>query len=1082
MSWAQVGGAIAYAATLYITENPYYAAAAYTVVAGIGTLLLSPTNRTNGPRLSDLTNQISSYGATIPYLEGSFRIPGNVIWATDKIPIDTTTHTGGKGGGGTVSTTTRYVVNFAIAYDDVPLGEPECFGFARVWIDKKLAITLGPDADASSVIASAGIASAVRFYGGSQTQPPDPLIESYEGVGNTSAFRGTCYLVFENFEITPYGNRIPQVEVEIIRSGAGVVAHHNICSLTASDAGVSGMRGRSWITDNLIYLWRQVASSVDYTHITLFVSHDGQEKTPLGLFTIPAATIQEAFPVNTRDRFLIETVEYGTDPLTGFNTQRIVILDPLFTVVLLESTLFDTGRWNIDLREWGSTSDTFGDNSRMVAFDQDSHVAAFAIRTTNPRYFAERISVSSEGQATPYEYPLTGVGVCCALACAAGKVFAMVYETDGHMHLVVLAQADGSLISDFDGPTEAPNLSATDVVDSIRTDGASVWAWSSGTGLVWRWNSDGTLVILATGIEGVNDAGSSTGMLGGQQCFIGDTHLIMQGQAGFQASGSDIYRHQLVHWNATSSTAVPLSDIVDRVAARAPALTVDTTELEDIMVTGSLVTKQMARSDYLTYLAAIYHFDGQPDGATLAFKIRGGDPVLTIDIDDMAAHDFGAESPEPLPIDRQKELDVPQFVSVNFTDINNDDLPGNIPAQRLNTQSEQQLTLDATAVTMDATAAAKLADIAKMTSLLERTTFTFATSYKYKGLQPGDVVLLDSHDFVSRARLTQVTDQAGLLQMEAVADEAFVYDSAAVGTGRQSSVLLALKAASELQLLDIPILRNEDDNEAVYGRATPANAGSWPGANIVRTDGDTLDVLGAVSQVNPVGVALNALPDWHGIGSFDESSYLDVQLRLSTETLSSFTRAAALGGAGAIALGSGANVEILFYRTATMLSAGVYRLTGLLRYQRGTNGATHAIGDRFVMLGVAGTLRVPADVGVPHEYKAVTLGRLVDSAPTVRFTSSGRAQLPFTPVQLGYGEDGSGGLEFNWRRRTRLITPFGQQAPLGEDFESYRVDFSATPDFADAVSFSTATPSLALNAAQRATLPGLYWRPVQLQS
>lgn len=65
----------------------------------------------------------------------------------------------------------------------------------------------------------------VRIYPGNQTQLPDPLMqehfEALYGAGSTPAFRGRCYSVFENFEITKYGtvpNFTAVVEHETINS------------------------------------------------------------------------------------------------------------------------------------------------------------------------------------------------------------------------------------------------------------------------------------------------------------------------------------------------------------------------------------------------------------------------------------------------------------------------------------------------------------------------------------------------------------------------------------------------------------------------------------------------------------------------------------------------------------------------------------------------------------------------------------------------------------------------------------------------------------------------------------------------
>lgn len=54
-----------------------------------------------------------------------------------------------------------------------------------------------------------------KIYRGDETQNPDPLLESQIGVGKTSAMRGLCYLVLENFVVWDFGNRIPNIRAEV---------------------------------------------------------------------------------------------------------------------------------------------------------------------------------------------------------------------------------------------------------------------------------------------------------------------------------------------------------------------------------------------------------------------------------------------------------------------------------------------------------------------------------------------------------------------------------------------------------------------------------------------------------------------------------------------------------------------------------------------------------------------------------------------------------------------------------------------------------------------------------------------------
>lgn len=52
--------------------------------SGIDARLLAPKGR-QGPRLSDLKVQSSSYGSAIPKLFGTMRVAGTIVWASDLI-------------------------------------------------------------------------------------------------------------------------------------------------------------------------------------------------------------------------------------------------------------------------------------------------------------------------------------------------------------------------------------------------------------------------------------------------------------------------------------------------------------------------------------------------------------------------------------------------------------------------------------------------------------------------------------------------------------------------------------------------------------------------------------------------------------------------------------------------------------------------------------------------------------------------------------------------------------------------------------------------------------------------------------
>jgi hypothetical protein len=154
-----------------------------------------------GYRLEELAVQTSSWGRAIPSLYGRARIAGNVIWSLPlrETATTTTTSSGGKGGGGGggSSSVTEYSYDVTLA---IAICEGQVDAIERVWADaKQLDLGLG----------------TYRFYNGSDDQLPDALIESYEGVGSTPAYRGLCYVVIEHFPLADYGNRIPNFTFEV---------------------------------------------------------------------------------------------------------------------------------------------------------------------------------------------------------------------------------------------------------------------------------------------------------------------------------------------------------------------------------------------------------------------------------------------------------------------------------------------------------------------------------------------------------------------------------------------------------------------------------------------------------------------------------------------------------------------------------------------------------------------------------------------------------------------------------------------------------------------------------------------------
>ena len=148
-----------------------------------------------GPRLESFHLQTSRDGAPMSRVYGRVRLAGQVIWAsrlTEHVTEETVQ--GGKGSGPT-QTNFSYTISFAIG-----LCEGEILGVDRLWAN-------------GTPLSDNGLIK--RVYTGNEDQFPDPVISAIEQ--NPPAFRGTAYIVFEDFPLDDYGGRLPQINAEILR-------------------------------------------------------------------------------------------------------------------------------------------------------------------------------------------------------------------------------------------------------------------------------------------------------------------------------------------------------------------------------------------------------------------------------------------------------------------------------------------------------------------------------------------------------------------------------------------------------------------------------------------------------------------------------------------------------------------------------------------------------------------------------------------------------------------------------------------------------------------------------------------------
>lgn len=183
-------------------------AVGYAVGSAIGGAI-GPKDTVEGPRLDDLRTVDSAYGKPIPRIRGGYRVPGMCIWAMPEL-LEIRTEEEEKKGPTVVSYS--YYFTGAIALCQAP--DEGIAGIGRIWINGDVVFDARPGAAAVAFEnASDSISNYMRLHKGRSDQARDPRIEAESP--NCSAYRNIAYIVFEDLPVKDYGNRFPNIEVEV---------------------------------------------------------------------------------------------------------------------------------------------------------------------------------------------------------------------------------------------------------------------------------------------------------------------------------------------------------------------------------------------------------------------------------------------------------------------------------------------------------------------------------------------------------------------------------------------------------------------------------------------------------------------------------------------------------------------------------------------------------------------------------------------------------------------------------------------------------------------------------------------------
>jgi hypothetical protein len=777
-----VPGAIAAAITLVVSGgNVPLAIFAYNVVAGL------TADPVRGPRLDDLRVQSSEYGRPIPITYGTVALGGNVIWASDLVPVEH--EDGGKGGPGVVNTS--YFANFAVAIceGEVSLG--------RIWagFDKRLIWDGGTLEGAES-------GAQLRFYPGSEDQLPDPLIESYMGVGNVPAYRGTAYLVLENFPVEKDGNHLPFLTVEVgavteapqplgyvwpyraFYDESRLIVHHG------PGAGGRIVQG----TDSAHTWYSGVAYAIGTTSQS--VAYDA-DRNQLVLFSGPSGRFT-VIPDETGEE------QYFTIDRTGF---------PAGTAIYNGGVLYHGGKYLFGLYPVGSVlaaivvvnPDTFETETVYTYSTPDNlltYMAAPADPTANYLIGLSNTAIM--------KFPLVSGAPAVDLGTFPyesiySKPFFGVDESTGYVYVVKSVNTASSSFSYsvHDPATETKILEQTITTQTFKPAGLifipyalsggdvhlMCYGQSVGDSSLNRWdhyivfNPDGTI------FEEVDGAPISLALSGdaniAAMVYDSDRQRLLAFRNSYGGAlvgegdpNGDPATIPLQTWviGTYTGSAAPrsavLSDVVADLSARAglPADQIDVTALADDTVYGYAIANQMDIKSAIDALRPVYFFDAVESGGLIKFVKRGGTTVTPIDDDELGAYESGSEPVDDLETTRIMDEELPRIVTVRYLlEATKYDTATKI-AKRLVGNSGSEASMDLPLVLTD-TKAQEVAEVNLHGPWVGRLTYRFSVPRKYGFLEPTDIVAVKGYTM----RIVTIKQTDGRYQVEAVHDDSNVY-------------------------------------------------------------------------------------------------------------------------------------------------------------------------------------------------------------------------------------------------------------------------------------------------------------------
>lgn len=1064
---AQIGGYAITGTILGMTGASF----GWAVGSLVGSMLGQKGTHTVQPGIGDKSVQASTYGAFKTIIYGTVRVAGNVIDGVSEVREVRKTTRVGKGGPKSTNTTLSWNADVAI-----DIGQAGCLGIRKLWNSGKLVYDVSSGGTADSIIASSIKATSFKLYDGSETQLPDPTLEAIHGVGNVPAYRGRSYIVLAGVDC-PNG-QIPQLTWEVCYSitPAAILPVFTpappfepayLFNAAASYSAITRVCG----SDKVYHMALNYQAGTGSAYA---ISAEGYK---LGSGYKQKLWIAQFESLGTGTRTVITMNGSANKPKAVRSAQVLNAVYSNNTIINIIDML--TGV-ETTIRTYipGSATNDFVPG--CAAFDEITDKYILLGNPTAGRTY-ERFN--------PQIYNEGNVAIArVALPATSGAVLAfyndVVYAFDqrsSQTYLQMYNGTTGAFISEVGGgpATLDCNTFASGIdpdtgvlyngfLSAISVHGRGVFVYCKTNNTVWRVES--SWIELSDTITNTNVA-----IEGIESPFIEQDYIV----EGPVVAAPDNESHYRV---APVKSFDPLDVTVESViTAICEEAGIDAADIEASALTqtfrGYALTRLGTARAALEPILKAYFLDVREQDGIIEFLDRSTQTSsFTVPYEELAA---GTEDQgeDPFPLKRIDVVTLPRSVSVSYMDYSADYQTGTQKAIRQTIDNINELAEDLPLATT-ASHAATVAEVLLYDAWSSANKRSTVLTRKYAAVSPGDFGTFEYPEGVETLkRVVSLSDDGLVIRLELEDGDAELYDLIAVGASTQTAQSSpGLTAPTRMEILDIPPLRDQDDNNGLYVALSQLTT-NWYGAILYKgPDDSSLEDVASVTTSTQIGIATTALGDWSN-NTVDRVNTVTVE---NVGTQASISYETALDTKDNLWL---IGDELLVAMTATYVADGIYILSDLIRGLKGTDRfkASHVASERAVRLpttghGIARPILELSEIGVTRYYRPISFGLALDSELSTPFASNGYALKPLSPVDFKRSSL-NGNTTLSWNRRSRLSGEFpsGSDIALGEATELYYVDIYTDSDFTVVVrTISCDSPTATYTLAQQSVDFGSY--------